>query len=237
MPSLRAPGARAHKHGVVAVTQQVVDAQGAADGGRGAHAHAQIAHHLAVALHQRARQTKVRNAVLQHAADLRTLLKHGDGAARLGQLDGHRDAGGAGTNDRHALAAAGSRRKLMALQVGGRDIVLDAREVNGGALLALNARALALAHMVAHGRADRAHGVVGKQHLARLIDLALAEQLDDLRNRRLHRTTLKLAHRALAHKAALGLLYNMYSHFTPSPMCSYSRYPQGLAPHGPGAPL
>ena len=66
------------------------------------------------------------------------------------------------------------------------------------ALAALNARALALARMVADHGADRAHGVVLEQQLTCLFQTTLLEQVNDLRNRRLHRAAFKLAERPFA---------------------------------------
>ena len=212
------PGARAHKDGVVSVAQQVIDVQGAADGGRGAHANAQLVKHLSVALHQLARQAELGDAVLKHAADLGALLKDGDAAAGLRQLDRRREARRARANHRDLLAAGRRALEDGALKVGGRDVALDGREVNGRALAALNAATLALARVVAHQRANGAHGVVGEQQLARLFKPALTKQPDDLRDRCRDRAALKLAKRTFAAQAAVGFLDDVYGHGKSSPV-------------------
>ena len=210
-----APGTGAHKDRVVAVAQQVVDMQRTADSGRGTDAHAERAHHMAVLLHQRARQAELGDTVLQHAADLGALLKHRDGAAQLSHLNGDGNAGRTGADHGDLLAARRRGLPLLTVQIRCRDIVLDARKMHRRALAALDTRALALARMVAHHGADRAHGVVLEQQLARLFQTTLLEQVDDLRNRRLNRTALKLAERLLAAQAAMCLLNDVDSHAIP----------------------
>jgi hypothetical protein len=70
--------------------------------------------------------------------------------------------------------------------------------MHGRALSALDARALALARMVADHGADRAHGIVLEQQLARLFQTTLFEQVNDLRDRCLNRAAFKLAERPFA---------------------------------------
>ena len=139
-----------------------------ADGGRGANAHAERAHHVAVLLHEQARQTELGDTVLQHTADLGALFKYRDGTAQLGHFNGHGNTGGTGTDHSNLFAARRRGRPLLTIQIRCRDIVLDAREMHGCALAALGASTLALARMVAHHGADRAHGIVLEQQLARL---------------------------------------------------------------------
>ena len=157
------PGTSTDKDRIVAVAQQVVNVERTADGGRGANAHAERAHHVAVLLHERARQTELGDTVLQHAADLGPLLKNSDGATQLRHLNGHGNAGWAGADHSDLLAARRRALPLFAVQIRRRDIVLDARKMHGRALAALDARALALARMVANHGADRAHGIVLEQ--------------------------------------------------------------------------
>lgn len=172
--------------------------QRAANGGRGTDAYAKRAHHVAVLLHESTGQAKLGDAVLQHAADLGALLKHRDGTAQLGHLNGHGNAGRTGTDHGNLLAARRRRLPLLAIQIRCRDIVLDAREMHRRALAALDARALALARMVADHGTDRAHGVVLEQQLTRLLKPALLEQINDLRDRRLNRAAFKLTERLFA---------------------------------------
>ena len=189
--------------------------QCAADGGRGTHAHAERAHHVAVLLHQRARQTELGDAVLQHTADLGTLLKHGNGATQLGHLNRHGNTGRTRADHSDLLAARRRRLPLLAVEVRRGDIVLDAREMHRRALATLDARTLALARMVAHHGADRAHGVVLEQQLARFLQTTLLKQIDDLRNRRLHRAAFDLAERLFAAQATICFLDNVDSHAIP----------------------
>ena len=172
--------------------------QRAADGGRGANAHAERAHHVTVLLHQRTRQAEFGDTVLQHTADLGALLKHRNGTAQLGHLNGYGNAGRTGADHGNLLAARRRGLPLLAVQIRGRDIVLDAREMHRRALAALDARALALARMVADHGADRAHGIVLEQQLARLFQTTLLKQVDNLRNGRLNRAALNLAERPFA---------------------------------------
>ena len=134
-----------------------------ADGGRRTHAHAERAHHVAVLLHERTGQTELGDTVLQHTADLGALLKYRDGTAQLGHLDSHGNTGGTGTDHGNLFTARRRGLPLLTIQICRGDIVLDAREMHRRALAALDASALALARMVAHHGADRAHGIVLEQ--------------------------------------------------------------------------
>jgi len=138
-----------------------------ADGGRRTHAHAERAHHVAVLLHERTGQAELGDTVLQHTANLGALLKYRDGTAQLGHLDSHGNTSGTGTDHGNLFTARRCGLPLLTVQIRCRDIVLDARKMHGCALTALNASALALARMVANHGADRAHGIVLEQQLAR----------------------------------------------------------------------
>ena len=137
--------------------------QRATDGGRGAHAHAKRAHHVAILLHERTGQAELGDTVLQHTADLGPLLKYRDGTAQLGHLNGHGNTSGTGTDHSNLFTARRCGLPLLTIQICRGDIVLDAREMHRRALAALDARALALARMVANHGADRAHGIVLEQ--------------------------------------------------------------------------
>ena len=209
------PSASAHKDRVITVAQQIVDMQRAADGGRGTHAHAERAHHMAILLHERTRQTELRNAVLQHAADLGALLKHGDSAPQLGHLNGNGNAGGTGADHGDLLAARRCRLPLLAVQIRRRDIVLDARKMHRRTLATLNTRTLTLSGVVADHGADGAHRIVLEQQLARLLQTALLEQVDDLWNGRLHRAPLNLAECPFAAQTTIRFLDDVDSHAIP----------------------
>ena len=170
---------------------------------------------MAVLLHERARQTELGDTVLQHTANLGALLKYRDGTAQLGHLNGHGNTSGTGTDHGNLFTARRCGRPLLTIQIRCRDIVFDAREMHGCALAALDASTLALARMVAHHGADRAHGIVLEQQLARLLQTALLKEVDNLRNGRLHRTALYLTERLFAAQTAICFLNDVDSHAIP----------------------
>ena len=118
---------------------------------------------MAILLHERTGQAELGDTVLQHTADLGPLLKNSDGATQLRHLNCHGNAGWAGADHSDLLATRRRGRPLLTIQIRCRDIVLDAREMHRRALAALDASALALARMIAHHGADRAHGIVLEQ--------------------------------------------------------------------------
>jgi len=87
--------------------------------------------------------------------------------------------------------------------------------MHGRALAALDARALALARMVANHGADRTHRVILEQQLARLLQTALLKEVDNLRNGRLHRTALDLTERLFAAQTTICFLNDVDSHAIP----------------------
>ena len=110
--------------------------QRATDGGRGAHAHAKRAHHVAILLHERTGQAELGDTVLQHTADLGPLLKYRDGTAQLGHLNGHGNTSGTGTDHSNLFTARRCGLPLLTIQICRGDIVLDAREMHRRALAA-----------------------------------------------------------------------------------------------------
>lgn len=118
---------------------------------------------MAILLHERTGQAELGDTVLQHTADLGALLKYRDGTAQLGHLNGHGDTGRTGTDHSNLFVTRRRGRPLLTIQIRCGDVVLDAREMHRRALAALDASALALARMIAHHGADRAHGIVLEQ--------------------------------------------------------------------------
>lgn len=118
---------------------------------------------MTVLLHERTGQAELGDTVLQHTADLGALFKYRDGTAQLGHLNGHGDTGRTGTDHSNLFVTRRRGRPLLTIQIRCGDVVLDAREMHRRALAALDASALALARMIAHHGADRAHGIVLEQ--------------------------------------------------------------------------
>ena len=98
-------------------------------------------------------------------------LKDRDVVAVACQNDRNGQARRAGADD-GSLFAVGRRGTLGHLAgVGGRDVVLDDREMHRRTLDAAHAVPLALVLVVADQRADGGQGVVFKQHTARFVQL------------------------------------------------------------------
>ena len=166
------PDAGADKDGLVAVAEQVLDFQRLAHVGVGADLdalQAQVA--VLEVIQHRFRQTKLRDAVAQHAANFIVALKDRNIVAIACQDDRNGQARRAGTDD-GGLFAVGGRRALGHLAgVGGRDVVLNDREMHGRTLDAAHAVPLALVLVVADQRTYGGQGVVFKQHTARFVQL------------------------------------------------------------------
>ena len=208
----RLPQARADEHALVAVAEQVVNGDGAADVGVGAEADAlQLQVAVGHIVQHGIGQAEVRDAVAHHAADLVPAVKDGDAVAVPGQDNGHGQARRARAND-GGLAAVGRSGALYHLVgVGGGDVAFDDRKVHRRFLDAAHAVALALVFMVAHQGADRSERVVFKQHPARLVQLAFLEQPDDLRDIGMNGAAL-LAAGLFALQTAVGFFHHMQGH-------------------------
>ena len=156
-------------------------------------------------------QAELRDAVAQHAADLIVALKDRDVVAVTCQNDRNGQARRAGADD-GGLFAVGRRGTLGHLAgVGGRDVVLDDREVHRRTFDAAHAMALALVFVVADQRADRRQGVVLKQHTARFVELVGLQKADDLGNIGVDRAAL-LAAGHLAAKAVVCFVHYVQRH-------------------------
>ena len=211
------PQARADEDALVTVAEEVVNGDGLADGGVGAEVDALEVEVVILEIVQHTvGQTVVGDAVPHHAADLIAGVEDGDVIPPACQQ--HRDgqAGRARADDGGLHAVLGGRAGHHLVSVGGGDIVLDDREVDGvvaGHPVA-DAVALALVLVVAHQRADRGQGVVFKEHPARIVQLVCLEQTDDLRDVGVDGAAL-LTHRLFAAEAAVRFVQNVKCHAVP----------------------
>ena len=211
---LCAPGTRAHEHGIVSVTEEVLDEQGLADRRIGADLDAEVLESGAKAPYGRARQAKVGDAVAHDAAHLRALFEHGDVASGLAQHERGHNAGWAAADDGDLLAAGSGRLKSHAVEVRVGHIALDGPKLHGRPLASQHAGALALLAMVAHKRARKRERVVGEERSAGLFDATLAKKVNNLRDGRVHGARF-LAARSLAAQATLRLFDDMQGHVGP----------------------
>ena len=208
---LGAPGTRANKDHVIAVTEQVRDGERRSNGSVVPNLDAKRLEDLLEAIEHALGKAVLGNAVTHDAAKAWVLVKDRDGHAHLCEPHGRNDASRAAADDGCALTIGLGLLEADAIEIRARDVVLDGREVNGRAFATAHAVTLALDSVIADERADGAHGVVLEEHGTGLVHPALAEQLDDQRNGRTHRTTL-LAKGVLAVKAALCLLDDVQCH-------------------------
>ena len=218
----RTPDAGADEDGVIAVLKQGVERQDAADGRVRADMDAEFDELLLVAVEDRERQAEGRDGIAHHAAKLALALEDGHVVAELGELDTDRDAGRPRTDDGNVLSLGRFMLHDDLVEVDVGDIVLDARDLDGSTLAALDAVALALLFVVADERADDAHRVIDEEHLARFVDLAVEKEANHLGNVRLSRAAFETAQRLLALEATACLIDDMDGHVrSPVPsLCS-----------------
>ena len=208
------PQTGADEHALIAVAEQIVDGDGLADGGVGAHLDAlQFQMTILEIVQHTVRQAVVGDAVTHHAADLIPGVKDGHIVAPACQQhrDGQACRAGAHHSGLHAVFRGRACGHLVG--VGGGDIVLDDGKVHrvvAGHPVA-DAVTLALLFAVAHQTAYSGQGVVFKQHPARSVHLVCLEQTDDLRDIGVDGAAL-LTHRLFAAEAAVGFVQNMKCH-------------------------
>ena len=123
---------------------------------------AQQAHFFLVAAQNRPWQTKVRNAITHHAADMAFALKDGHIITHLCHLHRHHQPRRAAADYRDPLSLGRLFFQLQFLKETIGYIVLNAGNLHRTALAPLNAMAFTLFFMVTDQRTNYAHGIVGK---------------------------------------------------------------------------
>ena len=212
MQGIGLPNARADENRPIAVAEQVINADCRADGRIRANLNALEDEMMILEIIQNGLgQTEIRNAIAQNAANLILALENGHLIALARKHNGNRQTRRSGADNRHADAVGrrGTLDHLIAVRRG--NVAFNRGKMNGCALSSEHAMPLALILMVAHQRANRRQRVVFKEHPARLVELAVQHQPDDLRNWRMNGTPL-LALGDFAVQAALCLFQNMNSH-------------------------
>ena len=194
-----------HEDRTIAVLEEVMDADRAADIKVGAEQDAQLPQLLAVAIQNGLRQTELRNAVAHDAAQLVAALEDRHLIASLRQ--NHRDgnAGRSGTDDTHLHAVGGLHLQLDPLEAGIGNVLLNGGNMHRRALDAANAVTLALLLMIADQGADDGQRIVQKEHLCSIHHSLIQETLNHLGNICMNRTALT-ASRLLAMQTSLRLI-------------------------------
>ena len=206
------PYAGADEDCLVAVAEQILDLERLAHIGVGAHLDALQAQMTVLKIVQhRLWQAEFRDAVAQHAADFIMAFKNRDIVAIAGQNDGNRQTRRAGADNRGLFAVGRSRALHHLAGVGGGNVVLNNREMHRRALDAADAVTLALVLVVADQRTDRGQGVILKQHTARLVQLVVFQQTDNLGDVGVNRAAL-LAAGHLAAKAVVRFVHYVQRH-------------------------
>ena len=124
--TLGAPCTCPHEDGLITVAEEIVDADCTADGRVRTDVDAERQEFLGVAVKRRGRQTKVGDAIAQHAADLLHPLEDGHAVAFLCQLDRDDNARRPRPDDGDIVSVVGLAREDELVEIGVRDIVLDA---------------------------------------------------------------------------------------------------------------
>ena len=211
------PQAGTDEDALVAVAEEVVDGDGTADGGVGAHLDVfQLQVAVCKIVQHAVRQAVIGDAVPHDAADLIPGIKNGDVIAPACQQHRNGQACRARADDGgfHPVPGGGAGRHLVG--IGGGDIILDDGKVHGvvaGHPVA-DAVALALVLVVADQAADGGQGVVFKQHPAGVVQLVVFQQPDHLGDIGVDGAAL-LTHRLFAAEAAVGFVQNVKCHDVP----------------------
>ena len=125
-----APRACPHKDGLVAVTKEIVHRKRTTDRRVRADVDAERVELFLVAVKGRGRQTKIGDAVAQHSADALHPLKDRDTVALLCKFDRDDDSGRTRTDDGDIVSVVGFALKHELVEIGVRDVVFDARDLN-----------------------------------------------------------------------------------------------------------
>ena len=212
MQSVGLPDAGADEDGLVAVPEQIVDADGPADGGVGPHLDVLQPQMAVFKIVQNAfGQPELGDSVPQNPADLVLALKDGHLIPLAGE--DHRDGEPrrAGADDGHPHAVGGGGTLDHFGGIGAGNIVFDGGKMHRRSLAAQHAVALALVFVVAHQAAYGGEGVVFKQHPPGVVQMAVQQQPDHLRDGGVDGAPLlTLGH--LAVQAAGGLVQDMLCH-------------------------
>ena len=228
-------GAGADEHGLeLHLLHQLVDGDGPANHRVGLDLHAQVLQPVHFLLDDGLGQTELGDAVDQHAAGQVQGLEHGDLIPLPGQVAGAGQAGGAGADDRHAMAVGGGSGRLL----GGVGVVpvghkpLQAADADGLALDAPDALALALGLLGADAAADGREGAVLGHDLIGGLKVALGHLGDEIGDVDLHRAAGDAGH-VLAVEAALGLVNGLLPGVAQGDLLEIARADHGgLVGHG-----
>ena len=214
-PDVQLPGlpeTGADKDALEAVTEEIVNGDGAADIGVGAELNAlQLQMAVGQIVQDGIRQAEIRDAIAEDAADLVPAVKDRDLIAVAGKDDGNGDPRGPGSDDGGLSPVGGLGALNHLIGVGGGDIAFNDGEMNRSFLDAADAMALALVFMIADQGADRGQGIVLKEHPARVVEAAGLQEADHLGNIGMNRAAF-LAAGLLAAQAAVGFFHHMQRH-------------------------
>ena len=210
--SIGLPHTRAHENSLIAVPEQIIDADCSANVYIWPYLDPLELQMTVLNIIQHTLwQTKLRYAIAEHAADFVLALEDRDliAISRQNNCDGNSRRAGAYYSHPHAVG--GSRSLAHLGRIGGGNIVFNGGKMHGSTFSSQNTVPLALVFMVAYKTAHRCQRVVHKQHLPGLVQLILLQQADNIRNRRIDRAALPTLGN-LASEAAVGLVHNMKRH-------------------------
>ena len=201
-------GAGAHKDGLEAHLEQLVDGQDTADDHVGHDFHALGLQLLDLVGHNGLGQTEFGDAVDQHAAGGVQRLENGNLIAFFRQIAGAGQAGRAGTHNRHLNAVGGHLfgHGVDVLPVPVCHKTLQTADGNRFSLDAADALALALALLGADPAGQGRQGVGGGDNLIGSLEIAFGHLADKLRNPHVDRAALH-AFGVLAVQAASRFLH------------------------------
>ena len=167
------PNAGSDEDALITVPEQILNLQGAADGGVGTDFDSDFQQFLFVPLQNGFRQTEFRNSILKYAANFISGVKNRHTVALLGQHDGDGNARRTGADHRHLLPVPGRTFHLNPLKASIGNIVLDAADMNRLSFSSQNTVSLALILVIADHRTYQGHGIIFKQHSRRFLQLPL----------------------------------------------------------------
>ena len=205
------PHSCSDENALIPIAEQVLNLQGAANGGVGPYLNANGQKHFLITVQDGLGKPEFRYAVLEHAANLVPGIKYGHAVAALGQQDRNGDACGTGADNSHLLSVLLRAVYLNPLQASIRYIVLNAAHMNRLPFPSQDAVPFALALMVAHKGTHKGHGIIGKQHGPRILKAAFLKGPDHGRDWRMDGASL-LAHWFFTLKASVCFVNYMDCH-------------------------